>query len=233
MSSGAANKQKKDADARAGAATAIATEMVAVTDMEKAQTDAQTAVLNRDANADRFQRVIEKEVKEQEQFRLDSQLREKLTQLAIDEGVDINVLMTLVQKERLDELELKRITGEAQIRIEAAVIYEIRRYHEVLMIGKTLDGLFKEIDDIRSSNHSEFLKEKMIGEREEDIKFLQEDRRAKRQRLLQAHNGEDADGRGAGSTDDRGDPERTVRPTEEQVPTEKRGVGRPRKNSNK
>jgi len=44
----------------------------------------------------------------------------------MEEGLDVTTLMSIVQKERFNELAIKRAAEEARIQIEAGLIYQLR-----------------------------------------------------------------------------------------------------------
>ncbi|MDT5157670.1 MAG: hypothetical protein QOH51_2027 [Acidobacteriota bacterium] len=124
----------------------------------------------------------------------EDELKRLLIARAGQRGLSLESFNRVVEREELDNLDIRKLQKETLVRLEAGFIFQLREYHKLMMQRKELDGLYFEIDEIQNSNSSDYLKRMKIAEREADIKLLQEDRRARRQRLLQAFDGEDAEG---------------------------------------
>lgn len=197
-----ARKETKAAVARTEEAIQLGAESRAVKDMTVQQAELEEAEIHRAHIPQRMRRQQEAEEAVHVTTVLDLQLRQHLTKLAMQEGVSVDVLMSFIQKEKLDDLELKKLAQEAKIKIEAGLIYQLRSFQQVLLIGRSIDMLLEDIDQIeRDSKKSDTLKQRMIAEREDDIEFLREKRHVERQRLLQADNGQNNQGSDEDSDD--------------------------------
>lgn len=190
---------KSDAKTQAVAnvATAIATEGIRLT------TDAVSADLENKALPERYEQTLKKEtadtnayISAREAEQQESELKKLLIAHAVEEGLPLGALERLLEKEKLDNLEIKKLQKETVVKLEAGFIYQLREYHKIMMLRKELDGLYVEIDQIQNSQLSEYVKTRQVDEREADIKAVQEDRRGRRQRLLSAFDGDDDSGSG-------------------------------------
>jgi hypothetical protein len=117
----------------------------------------------------------------------EDELRRLIIAKAKAQGISLNIL----EKEELDRLDIEKLMAEARVKIEAAFIYQLREYQHLMMLRRELDGLYIEIDQIQNGPGSEELKRLRIAERTEDAEALRKDRHGRRQRLLQALNGDD------------------------------------------
>ena len=117
----------------------------------------------------------------------EQQLRRQMLDMATDLGLPYVVFEQMLTKAKLDELELKRLAAENRITLEKGFIYQLRGFHQLMMMRKEIDSLVVEIDQIMSDEKlSEQAKKRQIAEREADIQTLKDRRNAERQRLVQA-----------------------------------------------
>ena len=164
----------------ANEATAATTEGI------KLQTEAETAAEVTESNVNVHLSTNDTTISSNERRQAEDALHKVMLDRARDHGIPYVVFEQEMMKERLDELELKRLAKEKQIILEAGFIYQLRDYHKLTMIRAQVDQLIREIDEVRNDKSlSDFAKGELEQIRRDDMQMLLEDARGRRKRLLQ------------------------------------------------
>jgi hypothetical protein len=178
------------------ASTASVAGVALQTENVKAQAELEAANKDKEHLGTRIERTQKLEAEDHEVHLLergskkqDIQLRQMLVKEAQERGVSLETLNRILETRELNDLEIEKLRKETYVKLEAGFIYQLREYQKLMMLRKQLDDLYLEIDQIQKSAVSDYVKQMQIDERKEDIETLREDRRERRQRLLQALNG--------------------------------------------
>jgi hypothetical protein len=131
----------------------------------------------------------------------EQQLREKLIDLAYANGYDLDTYLAIQRKQHLDELDIRKLEQDVMTKLRGGFVYQLRGYQKLAMLRDQLDALYERAYQIKASRDPKPVKERKLRQVEEDIRLLEEDARGRRQGLLQAYNGENAEG-GDPDTDD-------------------------------
>jgi hypothetical protein len=118
------------------------------------------------------------------------QLRERLIDLALAQGFDVDTYL----KQRLDELEIEKLERETMVKLKGGFVYQLQDYQKLTMLRSQLDELYEREHLIESGNEPESVKQKKLAQVKADIETLEKDANGRRQGLLQAYNGEEAGG---------------------------------------
>ncbi|MDQ3816090.1 MAG: hypothetical protein M3362_00180 [Acidobacteriota bacterium] len=196
MNPAAAWRQRIGAEARGNLATKLNVESSAVAEMYRSQTAAEENRLKYELTPQRVQLDTEKSQADHEAHLetqatriAETQLHRKMLETADQLGLPYSVFEQILSKAKLDELEIKRLAAEKKIILEAGFIYQLRGFHQLMMMRKEIDSLLEEVDRIENDKKlSAKARARMIAEREADIETLRTRRNAERERLVQSDN---------------------------------------------
>ena len=202
MNRWSARRETTAALARGETVRAVSTEAGGVADMYASKTRAEENKATYESTPERMRRQAEADEATHDVL-LETKATELLAQkvqqqmlvAANNLGVPYTVFEAMMQKQKLDELELQKLAAEKRIVLEVSFLYQLRGFHQLFMLRNRMDELIEEIDQIRDSDKSDYVKTRQIAERELDILTLRDKRDAERKRLVQASHGDNL-GRG-------------------------------------
>jgi hypothetical protein len=168
-------------------ATAIATEGIRLT------TDAVSADLENRALPERHEQTLTRESADTKAYlaqkltgQKEHQLRERLIDLAIAQGFDVDTYI----KQRLNDLDIEKLEREAMVKLKGGFIYQLRDYQKLTMLRSNLDELYEREHLIEIGDEPESVKQKKLAQVRADIITLEQDANGRRQGLLQAFDGD-------------------------------------------
>ena len=111
--------------------------------------------------------------------RKDHQLRERLIDLALLQGLDVDTYVEITKKKRLDELEVQRLEDEAMVALRKNFVYQLGEYQKLGLIRGQLDAAYLRRFELTGPASSDLLKEL-----NKDIRTLKRSANEARKRLL-------------------------------------------------
>ena len=146
MNRWAARKEAKAATARADTAAAVNIEATNVADMYNRQTVAEENKKRFESTPERLRREAEATEAAHDVFLetkatelLSQQVQQQMLVVANNLGVPYTVFEAMMQKQKLDELELQKLAAEKRIVLEAGFLYQLRGFHQLFMLRNRMD----------------------------------------------------------------------------------------------
>ena len=184
----AASKEKKAASARADLAQELRFEMESVVKMSDGQINAQNAAFDLEHNPARLDLNYQLEVASHETLLEQNELTRQLIGKAAEQNLDVATYLELKKKTEMDRLDLQKQWVEAEQKLKAGFIYQLRAHQHLALMTEYIGKLYDRAHQLQAEGKDR--EYKLI---EEHIEFMEGDFRG-RQRLLQATQQADVSG---------------------------------------
>lgn len=187
-------KEADQSSVRTGLVKQFNAEVEAVTGMLNKRTEGEVVAFRNEHIGDQLKR--EEEFKHQQHLHdVDNlMLQRNLVSFAQDQGMDVSTYLEVLKTRALNSVEMQRIEDEAKAQLKAGFIYQLKDYQHISMLRGALDDLYERSWQIETGKEPEPVRQRKLAQIEEDIRLHEEDIGARRKRLLQASNGEEAQG---------------------------------------
>lgn len=194
MTGAAAGLGMRASKKRVERAAQIQAEGQAVMGFTRQQTDLKQVVFDDEQMVPRLNRQEELAIIQQQHDADSLILQRNLIQFAQSEGMDVATYLEVLKTRALNEAEIEKIQRIAENELKAGFIYQLQAYQRLNMLRDVLDSLYERAYQIEAGREPEPVKRRKLEQVEKDIKLHEEDIGARRKRLLQAVDWEEASG---------------------------------------
>jgi hypothetical protein len=121
----------------------------------------------------------------------EARLKSELIDRARELGLDLPTYMAILQKKEFNRLDLEKEITVMQEELRNALIAKHFSEHQMIgLLSTQLDTMYEQINRIQTDPElPDWVKQRMIEDREEYVNTLKEDRRVRQKRLLETDNG--------------------------------------------
>ena len=200
----AAKLSVKSSVARTEAAVQVANESSAVINLITQESDVAIADHHLEHIHEELTRYEETKVATHKLNMDNVNLQKMLISNAQSDGMDVTTYLEVLRTRALNKAEIEKIMAKAQAELKAGFIFQLQEYQKLTMLREVLNDLYEQHYLVETTETREPIKLRKLAQIDKDIILHEKDADGRRQRLLQAFDGEEVQ-RSDEDTDDSGD----------------------------